>query len=463
MAPTSDDLDPFAPRGSGPSATPVTLADHGDPDGWDDGPADAYDDGDDDAVVDERGRKVKPPFGQRLLGFARRHRILTAVAIIALPFVILIGYSLLTALTKPGQESLDARMVQWARDNHLGFAINWVEDKYYENNQPPSGGTPDQAIGPAGNAPSTTAAVAAEPGDDEETTTTKALPPHLTPPTKVPSPAPDPIPNEGEWFPAGQPVGGLPAVYTTKVRPNAEKTSLLVFLAWIDPKLASIEIFPGSEVPGGKWSVPNQIPAERCAEAIMAGNGGFRFDQSRGGYWSEGNEKYKLRDGAATMVTYKDGTANVGMWGRDFGPAEFDKMAVVRQNLDLLVDNGQVVPDIENKDWGALLKNVYFVWRSGWGVTADGAIVYAGGPALQPRDLAQRLADAGAVRAMEGDINPEWVTANLYSVAPDGSCVGTKGLEGSEDKGGMRQSADRYLSLDTRDFVGVFRRQIPNP
>ncbi|MEZ5141554.1 MAG: hypothetical protein R2726_03410 [Acidimicrobiales bacterium] len=457
MAPTPDQPDPFAPPTG--EATPVSVVDHpvddAEHEAWAPGDEDGHESGHEAAEGGDGKR-------HRLLGFARRHRILTAVAIILVPFLVLVGYSLVAALTKPGQESLDARVVQWARDNHLGFAVNWAEDKYYENNQPPSGGTPDQAIGPAGNAPSTSAAVAA--GDKESTTTTKAGPPHLPPPTKMPTPAAEPIANEGEWFPAGQPVGGLPAVYTTKVRPNAEKTSLLVFMAWIDPKLASVEIFPGSEVPGGKWSVGNQIPADRCADAIMAGNGGFRFDQSRGGYWSEGNEKYKMRDGAATMVTFKDGTATVGMWGRDVGPADYPNIAVARQNLDLMVDNGQVVPDIDSKDWGALLKNVYFVWRSGWGVTKDGAIVYAGGPALQPRDIAQRLADAGAVRAMEGDINPEWVTANLYSVGPDGKCVGTKGLEGPEDKGGMRQSANRYLNLDTRDFVAVFRRtDIPNP
>lgn len=433
MAPTPPDPDPFAPEGGD---APLAVAD--------DGPG-----------------TTEPPGptggGHRLIGFARRHRVLTAACIILVPFAVLVGYSIAAALTKPGQESVDARMVQWARDNHLGFAVNWAEDKYYENNQPPSGGTPDQAIGPAAVTPTTPAT------SPEDSPTTKALPPHLPPPTKVPTPAAQPIANEGEWFPAGEPVGGLPAVYTTKVRPNAEKTSLLVFLAWIDPKLASIQTFPGSEVPGGKWSVGNQIPADQCSQAIMAANGGFRFDQARGGYWSEGQEKYKMRDGAATMVTYKDGTADVGMWGRDFGPADYDKIAVARQNLDLLVDNGQVVPDIDSKDWGALLKNVYFVWRSGWGVTKDGAIVYAGGPALQPKDLAQRLADAGAVRAMEGDINPEWVTANLYSVGPDGKCTGTKGLDGPEDKGGMRQSADRYLSLDTRDFVAVFRRPVPNP
>jgi hypothetical protein len=47
---------------------------------------------------------------------------------------------------------------------------------------------------------------------------------------------------------------------------------------------------------------------------------------------------------------------------------------------------------------------------------------------------------------------------NTYEVV-DGKCTGTKGLPQSEDQGGMRQPANRYLSKDTRDFVAVFAKQ----
>ena len=46
-------------------------------------------------------------------------------------------------------------------------------------------------------------------------------------------------------------------------------------------------------------------------------------------------------------------------------------------------------------------------WRSGLGITADGALVYVAGPALDPLQLADLLARAGAVRAMQLDINPD--------------------------------------------------------
>jgi hypothetical protein len=60
---------------------------------------------------------------------------------------------------------------------------------------------------------------------------------------------------------------------------------------------------------------------------------------------------------------------------------------------------------------------------------------------------------------MEGDINPEWVSANLYRVdKATGKCVGTRGLDMEKDKGGMKRSGNRYLVPDTRDFVAVLRR-----
>ncbi len=49
--------------------------------------------------------------------------------------------------------------------------------------------------------------------------------------------------------------------------------------------------------------------------------------------------------------------------------------------------------------------------RSGLGEDAQGNILYAGGMSLVPGDLATGLVDAGAVTAMELDINPEWIQA----------------------------------------------------
>jgi hypothetical protein len=142
---------------------------------------------------------------------------------------------------------------------------------------------------------------------------------------------------------------------------------------------------------------------------------GFLMSEANGGYYTDGKTVIPLMTGAASFVTYANGSATVGQWGRDVSMAP--NVVAVRQNLDLLVANGQPVPGLDANDttrWGATLGNQVYVWRSGLGVTADGALVYVGGPGLNITDLADLLARAGAVRAMELDINTDWVNFAAY-------------------------------------------------
>jgi hypothetical protein len=92
------------------------------------------------------------------------------------------------------------------------------------------------------------------------------------------------------------------------------------------------------------------------------------------------------------------------------------------------------------------------VWRSGLGVTADGALVYVGGPGLDIIDLANLLVRAGAVRAMELDINTDWVNFSTYQPAtPTGLASAT---HGTELLSGMTGTPGRYFeSWWARDFI----------
>ena len=417
------------------------------------GPSTDSDSDSDSGFTAGAGNADDPVPGEPRTSFRRRHPKLAIAAIVVAVLMIPVTITYVQALRKEGNESFTARTAEWARDMKLGFVVDWAEQRHYATDQFEQGGTPGAGVfKPA----ETTAAPSSGPTNSAQATSTKPTVDHLTPPARLASPISPAAAGEGEWTPVGPLISGLPGVYTTRVRPNVEHGSLAVFVSWSDPKLTDIKLYPGTDLPGGTWDLPHFLTPEICPKVIMASNGGFRMDQSRGGYYAEGREPFKLKDGAASMVFFKDGHVDVGEWGRDFKRGDLDKMASVRQNLELIVDDGQPVANIEkDKDWGALLPNSYFVWRSGYGVTKDGALVYAGGPALKPADLARTLINAGAVRVMEGDINPEWVTANLYGVGPDGKCFGTKGLDQSEDKGGMRQIANRYLTTDTRDFVVV--------
>jgi hypothetical protein len=125
----------------------------------------------------------------------------------------------------------------------------------------------------------------------------------------------------------------------------------------------------------------------------------------------------------------------------------------VRQNLDLIVDNGQPVPGLDANDhsrWGATLGGKVQVWRSGLGITADGALVFAGGSGLSIVDLADVLARAGAVRAMEMDINTSWVNFFSFDPAAGQPASGTDGTKLTYDE---VNSPSRYFSPSARDFI----------
>jgi hypothetical protein len=87
--------------------------------------------------------------------------------------------------------------------------------------------------------------------------------------------------------------------------------------------------------------------------------------------------------------------------------------------------------------------------RGGAGVDANGGLVWAGGR-LSPQDLANALVAAGAVRAMQLDINPDWVNFNIYDVGADGVAHGN-GVFGAT-------GADRYLRPNGRDFIAILVR-----
>lgn len=299
--------------------------------------------------------------------------------------------------------------------------------------------------------------------------TVVAVRPHLTPPAALPTTPGSTFLFEGVWVPRGSLIDGYHGVYTSLVRPSVAQPSIFVFEAWIDPLLTNVELFPGTERPGGRWTQPTYVPGDRCQDLVFAGNGGFKMSQSRGGYYSEGRAAVPLVDGAASLVIYSDHTVDIAQWGRDAATSDLPRIASVRQNLELLVDNGAVVPGLDShvsyRDaqnlgqpiwWGWLVGNSAWTWRSGWGITADGAIVYVGGPGLLVRDLAERLVDAGAVRAMQGDINPYWITGNFYSTDANGVCHGEQGLSQPQNQGGFRRPGDRYLSPDSSDFIAVF-------
>jgi len=359
------------------------------------------------------------------------------------------------ALANPSLgSSASARLAEWSRDHGAGGLVTWIENLYYSHHAPPIGGQPSKTALPGhstGTRPTGSAV------SDRVLKGALAVPAPLVPFPRTP------LPGEGKWVPAGRLVDGMAAVYTTFMRPDAVHTSVVDGVAWIDTKLLSARLYSGSYIPGGgpyKYNTPLPLDAE--SSLVAAFNGGFRLADSQAGYYTEGVTVRPLVGGAASLVIYKNGTATVGAWGTELTMTP--NVVVVRQELRLLVDNGQPAPGLatnEKAQWGTVLGNSIYVSRSAVGVTSDGALVYVGGPDLDAVDLARLLVRAGAVRAMELDINSEWVNFATFDPAtPHGvaTIANARDLLPSTDMSG----AYRYfMSYWERDFFTLSARPRP--
>ncbi len=417
----------------------------------------------------------------------RLRRYSKRAVIVIVVLLIPVTYSYVGALTGPGTDSLQTRTVEWARDHHLGSVVDRVEKYWYARHQAKVGGTPStkaEQLGIAGQTTQTSTSATTMPsvsvttsrstpvsapagsdvGDVTSTLSTTTLPTETTTtlaatavrpvPAPLVSPVATPLPNEGQWTGFGPLVDGHFGAYGTLIRPDTKHTSVLDAIVWIDPALLSLRQYPGAKVPGRPWDRPDHVETDRQSSLVAAFSGGFRLSESHGGLWLGGKELVGLRDGAASLVIDTAGQPQIGIWGRDFTTT--DGLDSVRQNLALIVDNGVVSPQLatdQNLVWGFTgPDNRDAVWRSGAGVTADGAIVWVGGDGLSIVTLAETLVRAGAVRGMQLEINREWVQFNTYATDGSGEVHGRKLLAA------MEHSDDRYLSEDTRDFIAVFAR-----
>ncbi len=379
-------------------------------------------------------------------------RRLTGLAVALVVMVVLVGASLTSALSAPGSDSLAARLAEWGRGHGLSAVIDALERTAYH---PPkaggrlAAGSPLSQSHTAGGGSGAVGAPGALPPSGLPPVSPGALPPSGLPP--VSPVAVPPVPGEGSWRVLAA-VRGRPALQVAYVRPDAVHTSYTAGLAWMDTSLLRLVLHPGTQEPGGgRWSQPPQLSAADRPAVLGAFNGGFRLDAARGGFYEGGRTVGVLRNGAASLVITTDGQAQVGQWGRDVHPGR--SVVAVRQNLDLLVDGGQVAPGLDSNSrhrWGATIGNRLYVWRSGVGQTATGALVYAAGDRLSAATLAELLRRAGSVRAMELDINAEWTSYVLY---PTAAFPTERNLLPD-----MQRSAKRYDTTGSRDFVAVLRR-----
>lgn len=204
-------------------------------------------------------------------------------------------------------------------------------------------------------------------------------------------------------------VTGQPAAWITR----RSGVTLLRF----DQRLVHLALHAGLHEPGGPgWTYGDRIVASEIHRVLAAFNGGFKLSYGTVGFLADGRAAVPLAVGLGSIVTYQNGTTAIGAW-REGVPAHGLAVASVLQNLHLLVDRGVAAPTVETcirGCWGYTLGGGSQVPRSALGITGDGQLVWAAGEYLSPAAMAQSLINVGVVRAVELDINPEWVAGYLY-------------------------------------------------
>ncbi len=213
---------------------------------------------------------------------------------------------------------------------------------------------------------------------------------------------------------------------------------------------ATFRLHSGSEDPGypalsSLRAGPTVTGGER-RRLIAAFNGGFKLSQGAGGYEQEGHIISPLVRGLASLVIDRSGAAVIGVWGYGL-PRPGEAVESVRQNLSLLVSHGQATALAADWGlWGATLGGGEYVARSAIGQDAAGQLIFGGSMSASPADLAAALVHAGARRAMELDINPEWVQLDVTR---------RPGRALTAAVPGQQRPADQFLVGWIRDFITV--------
>ena len=269
---------------------------------------------------------------------------------------------------------------------------------------------------------------------------------------------PHPLPSEGVWRRTGPLVDGGAAVLVTTFRPELDNPSIVAYVAWFDHTRTAPAYYPGaSEPPSTPVRGPMMVPQDQRWRLLATFNAGFIYAQGRNGSTDNGRVNEPLSDGNATLLGYKNGAVAIVKWsGSENAGAN---VAWARQSLAPIVWNGRLNPalntDPNSYQWGYTLGHVGLVWRTGVGIDRRGNLIFVAADHQTVITLAKILQHAGAVRAMEFDINPEWHTLITYN-HQHGHLVPTM-VEPQP-----MQPATRYLVPDNRDFFAVYRR-VPGP
>ncbi|HUY42150.1 MAG TPA: phosphodiester glycosidase family protein [Acidimicrobiales bacterium] len=151
---------------------------------------------------------------------------------------------------------------------------------------------------------------------------------------------------------------------------------------------------------------------EGPAGVVAAFNGAFKQVAKAGGAVVDHVVLEPMLRGYMTIALNRLGHWEMGVWGaRNFPTPGFGAIAL-RQNLAPLVQNGRLTSSALTSNWrfwGDPINENPLTARTGLGVDAQGNLIYvATMTGVLAPTLARALISAGAVSAMQLDINPYW-------------------------------------------------------
>ncbi len=358
-----------------------------------------------------------------------RRVVLLAAAICLVPAVI----SYVHTLNRPRNVGLGVASVEWMRSHGGNGVVSQIENWYYTLTAPSKGGPPLKSLPQVGVA---AAGLGGEAGPYR--------PPRVKP---VIHPA---LKGEGVWHAAAAHAGPQPPVLLTTFRSDPEYPQFVAGVAWIDSSRTHLAYVPGlAEPPEISHRGPAEVPPSLRRRVVATFNGGFPLETSNAGLIYRGRTVAAMVNGIATLVEYRDGRIDIVRW--ESGERPNPHIWFAKQNLPPIVYEGKLNPNLsDGPEWGATVNNAVRVWRSGLGIDRYGNLIYAAANYQTVGSLAEILKRAGAVRALELDINEDWTSFITYRHPG--------AVEPSNLLPEMFRPPTRYLTPDERDFFAVYSR-----
>lgn len=209
----------------------------------------------------------------------------------------------------------------------------------------------------------------------------------------------------------------------TFYRPDPQRAYAIVYLIKMNMNRLVLSEVAGIREPGGYAnSGPGKIPRGSQKEngLVAAFNGGFRKKDGHYGMVVGEKTYLPLQKNLATLVIYKNSKPKIINYdGQNLG----SDVVAIRQNCPILLENSKDVSSSNAwnmQNWGLTTTSSMYTWRSGIGVTKNGNLIYAVGSSLVPGTLAAAFKAAGAVDAMQLDINPVWVRFVMFNPLGNG-------------------------------------------